>query len=488
VKKTTPLIAALIGALALTGGCVDREKQVLAAQTEKVIGDPTVSVSLGSAVTKTLVQTDDVTGNITTADDTEIGAKQSGRIVAVYVRDGDSVSAGEIVARQDTVQLRAQLRQAIGQLQAAQGAEAQAKANAAFGPQRSSAAVLQAQAALRSAKAALAKELAGARPEERAQAQANLDAAKTNLDTAKKDLARKQALVAEGALAKTTLDLAQNAYATALQQYNNALQAELETEHGNRQEDVDVANEAVRQANESLKSAQASQRLDVTFNDAVRSADAQVESARALVEVAKANLSDADIRAPFSGKISGNPVQTGTVVGSGGTVARLIGGQGAYFEGDVPEEVIDSVKIGAPIEVSVDALPQHHFSGTVAAVNPLGSDIGRQFKVRITLAGDLAGVRANMFAHGKLVVKSVPDAVVVPSTAVLGTGSNQYVYTVEGNKAKKLKVTTGLLVKDEVQVSGIAAGTMVVVYGQTNLIEGTPVKVVDQNGTTPKPA
>ena len=475
----------ILVAAVLATGCVDRAKQAQAKVTEALVLDKTVHVALASAAIKTLSQTLDITGNLTTADDVQIGAKQAGRITSVFVKDGDAVSAGQVVAEEDTTQLREQLRTALGQLAGARAALAQAQSNKAYGPAKSSAAVRQAQAAVRSAQASLAKAQAGARPEERAQTKANLEASKANLDLAKRDLDRKKALVDEGALAHTSLDQAQSTYTAAMQSYTNALQAELETERGNRSEDIDVAHEAVRQAQEQLSTARTTQKLDITWDQAVESAQAQVASAQAQVDLARSNLGDATIRAPFSGRISGIPMQAGTVVSPGTAVARLVGGAGAYFEGQVPENMVKYAKPGQTVSIRVDAAGTGTYTGVVAGVNPMGNQIGRFFTVRITLAGNLAGLKSNMFAHGTLPIQTAVEATVVPSDAVIVVDHASFVFTVSNKKAKRVPVVRGIQVGEEQQISGLPSGTLVVVKGQASLAEGTPV-AVDGQADAPK--
>lgn len=470
------LVYLALAAVLLTG-CVDRTKQAQAKVTEALVLDKAVHVALAPARTKSLTETLDVTGNLTTADDTQIGAKQAGRITAVYVKDGDAVSAGQVIAEEDATQLREQLRTALGQLAGAKAMLAEAESNKAYGPARSLAAVRQAQAAVRAAQATLAKEVAGARPEERAQTKANLSAAKDNLDIAKRDLDRKRALVDQGALARTSLDQAENTYTSAMQSYTNALQAELETERGNRVEDIDVAKEAVRQAQEQLTNARATQKLDVTLDQAVESARAQVESAQAQVDLAKSNLADATIRAPFGGRISGIPLQAGTVVSSGTAIAHLVSSSGAYFEGQVPENMVRYAKPGTAVAVRIDSAGSGAYPGVVAAVNPVGNQIGRFFNVRITLLGNLAGLKTNMFARGSLPIHTAHDATVVPTDAVIVQDQTAYVFTVHDKKAKRVPVVRGIQVGEEQQISGLPAGELVVVRGQTSLSDGTPVVV-----------
>jgi RND family efflux transporter MFP subunit len=477
---TAIILAAIIG----VSGCVDRAKQEQAKVVDKLVLDKTIHVAVADPSIKTLTQTLDITGNLTTADDVLIGAKQAGRITAIYVRDGDPVSAGQVIGEVDTTQLREQLRQSQGQLDAARATLAQAQSNKAYGPAKSSAAVKQAQAGVRSAEASLKKAKAGDRPEQRAQTQANLEAAKANRDIAKRDLDRKKALVDEGALARTSLDTAENTYAAAMQQYTNALQAELESERGNRPEDIEVADEAVRQAQDQLASARAAQKLDITLDQAVQNAQAQVGSAQASVDLARSNMADAVVRAPFSGRISGNPIQTGTVVSSGTTVAHLIGGEGAYFEGQIPEASVKNAKPGTPVSVTVDAVSGRTFQGYVAAVNPLGNQIGRFFTVRVMLKGDLAGLKSNMFAHGSLPVKTAANATVVPAEAVLVKNGKASVYTVENGKAKQIPVVQGVQVGDEQQIIGLPTGTKVIVKGQASVNDGDQVAIDNGQGTT----
>ncbi|MHB8636025.1 MAG: efflux RND transporter periplasmic adaptor subunit [Fimbriimonadaceae bacterium] len=461
---------------------MDRTKQAQAKVTEALVLDKTVHVALAPATTKTLSLTLDITGNLTTADDVLVGAKQAGRITGVFVKDGDPVSTGQVIAEEDATELREQLRTALGQLAGAHAALDQARSNRAYGPAKSSAAVRQAQAALRSAQANLAKVQAGARPEERAQTKANLDAAKANLDIDKRDLDRKQALVDAGALARTSLDQAQSTYAAAMQSYTNALQAELLSERGNRVEDVDVAREAVRQAQDQLSSARTTQKLDVTLEDSVQSALAQVSADQAQVDLARSNLADATIRAPFAGRVSGNPVPAGTVVSAGTAVAHLVGGGGAYFEGQVPENMVKYAKVGQVVPVRVDAVSGATYQGVVAGVNPLGNQIGRFFTVRITLAGNLAGLKSNMFAHGTLPIKTANSATVVPADAVVVIDHAAYVFTVSNKKAKRVPIIRGIQVGEEQQIIGLPPGTLVVVKGQASLSDGMPVAIDSESG------
>jgi RND family efflux transporter MFP subunit len=478
-------------------GCVDRGAQAQAKKTAERANDPVHPVVTTPLATGLIQQTQEITGEITTSEDSTVGPKNSGKIVAVFVNDGDHVTAGQLLATQDTSTLIAQqnvamanLSQARAAVLSAQSGLEQAIENLKIGPSKSTSAVLQAQAGVRSAQAALDKLLNGARPEERRQADATLASAKSNMETQKKELDRIKTLVDQGALAGTKLDAQQATYDAAKATYDSAYESVRLMQIGNRQEDIDAARDAVRSAQETLATARANKRLDPILQQQVDAARATLDSARAQVTGAQAQLAvatqaiaDAQIKAPFDGRVSGKPVQPGTVLAAGGTVARIIGKSGIYFDGQVPSDAIATVALGAPVSISVDAYPGKLYTGKIAAINPLGSEYGRQFSARVEILGDVANLKPGMFARGEVVVKSIPNATIVPLAAVVSKTDGKVLFTVTDGKAHALPITQGIIKGDQVQVIGVPAGTPIVVKGQTSLIEGTPVRI-DSGSTT----
>ncbi len=473
--KKSSLLIGLALAVALTG-CVNRQAQKQSAQTEKMLANPTVAVEVQPASVQSISKTIEVTGSIVAADDAQVGAKIGGKITAVFVRDGDEVQPGEVLATLDSSAQRAQYDQAVSQEMAARSALAQAQYNQKYGPLKSIAALHQAQSQLNSAQENLKKLLAGARPEERRQADANLAAAKVNLATAESNLRRIQSLVDQGALAKNQLDSAKNSYSAAMQQYQNALQAVLINRNGARPEDIQVARDAVKQAQDQVASAKAQKSLDVLYAEQVASARAQLQSAMAQVAQAQISLGDATVRAPFKGHVSGKPLQIGTVVAAGTSIVHLVGISGSYFDGQVPENYINEIKVGMPVTVSINALGSQTLAGHVAAINPVGGNVARLFSVRVQVDGNIPGMLPNMFATASLPVKTASNAVLVPTDAIVTVNGKQGIFTVQDGKAHMIPITEGISNSHEVQAIGLPANTPVIVKGQLNVSEGIPVQ------------
>ena len=164
-----------------TTGCVNRDAQAEAAKTKEILSDVSVPVGITTLAESTFVEGLDITGALSSSEDVTIGAKMTGRLIAVYVKDGDSVTSGQLLAKQETVEFDARLNQARAQEQSAVSQLKQAISDAEEAPKRSNANVRAARAQLAQAEAQLLKAKNGARAEEKRQASASLASAKVNL-------------------------------------------------------------------------------------------------------------------------------------------------------------------------------------------------------------------------------------------------------------------------------------------------------------------
>jgi len=486
----------IAGLALLSSGCVDRQAQKESKATEQIVNNPVKSVNVQAAKTDTVTEDVEVTGDVTASDDTTIGSKQNNRVVNVLVKDGDTVSKGELLATMDDTSAQAQLRQAQAQVATAVAAMASARSqlaqatqNLVVGPHRSTVAVLLARAQVDASKHGLDKVVNGARPEERRQAVANMESAKANLDLQQKQLERTKKLVDEGALSGQSYDTQKASYDQALAQYKSAQEAVNINQNGSRPEDIDSAKAQLQQAIEGLKNAEDQKKLDPLLKDQVDAANAQIESARAQLESARAQIqianqaiADTKVYAPFAGRVSGRPIQAGAVAGANTAIVRIVSSEGIYFNGQIPSNNIDKIATGMPVRIHVDGLPNDLSSGKIVGVNPLADSVGRLFSVRVQIDSSPAALKPGMFARGTVAIRTIHDAVVVPTVAIQSRGDERYVFIVVGDKAKQVKVITGLTKDDLTQIkSGLSAGANVVISGQEDLVDGSKVSV---KGTT----
>ena len=155
------------------------------------------------------------------------------------------------------------------------------------------------------------------------------------------------------------------------------------------------------------------------------------------------------------------------------------------FEAPVPSRDIAKVKLGAPVELGIDALPGARVSGRIARVEPLVDERTRSFQVVVEVPGR-PGLVGGLFARAAVRVGQVEGALVVSPAALVRDGSDPTraeVFVVRGGKAEKVAVTLGVEAPDGVQAtSGLLAGDQVVLDPPSALASGAPVEVRNERG------
>ncbi|MGE0153567.1 MAG: efflux RND transporter periplasmic adaptor subunit [Reyranellaceae bacterium] len=207
-------------------------------------------------------------------------------------------------------------------------------------------------------------------------------------------------------------------------------------------------------------------------------AAAALSTARAESQLARARLEKATIRAPFAGTVGLSSVTPGRFVAVGERIVNLESITPIKVDFRIPENFLPQLRIGQTIAVAVDAFPQAAFQGTVYAMDPLVDVNGRAVKLRARIPNDDATLKPGLFARVSLTLEQRPNAMLVPEAAIVPQGNNQYVYRVEGDKARYVKIRTGERRNAQVEVlEGLSVGDVIVVAGQVKLFDGAAVKV-----------
>ena len=198
---------------------------------------------------------------------------------------------------------------------------------------------------------------------------------------------------------------------------------------------------------------------------------------RTSYEMAKFELEQAVITAPFDGVVANLESRSFNRPDASKPFCRVIGSGGMEVAFKVLESELPLVKRGDKVEVAPFAGTAGSCSGTVSEINPLVDENG------------LVGVRAKINGGAKLfdgmnvrvsVKRSVPDQFVVPKTAVVMRTGKQVVFTLRDGRAMWNYVTTGLENMTEYTVTGdgLDEGVQVIVTGNVNLAHEAPVKVI----------
>ncbi len=441
-------------------------------------------VPIETAVINTgdMEQTVEVTGNITALDKVTLSSKVAGRLAAMYVREGDRVRAGQVVAMLDQDDARHSLDSAQEGLRSAIARLAQAKTTRNVTKIQTDSAIEQAQAALRSAEAKLTVVKNPARSQDRMVAENRVAAAKAGLDNKEADFRRNKQLLEKGAISQATFDLAQTQYVIAQTDLKSA-QDQLDLiKEGGRSEDVTSAQAAVDTARQGLRAAKANAAQNLLREDDVRSAQAAVGQAGATVALAQQQLSYTSIKSPISGQVSSRMADAGQVVSPGQALADVVNMGSVYLKGDVSEKKVVNVNPGQPVRVRVDAIGDRVFNGTVAEVFPSGSEQSRNFMVRIAINDKSPAIKPGMFARGDVVTGIHRNVILVPKDAIEQSSGASKVFVIvddkEAFKAVRCDVVALAENTDYVEIASpnsLKAGDVVATAGRQNLSDGVKV-------------
>ncbi len=293
-------------------------------------------------------------------DDSAVAAKITGKILEVTVREGDSVSAGQVIARLDDAQVRAREDQARAAL-----ADAQAKAQAA----RDQIQVLQEQL----------------RQNELQTTQSSTDAegrvrqAEADLAASEADLTQQQAALR---LAEFNRDAYTRLAKTGAVSQQQGLQSEVQADQqaavvAAAQRKVESSRGALTTAqanldNPKIRGAQSAGtgRQIAEQESQVAAAKAETDQAQAQLAQAQADRSDLTVVAPFSGTVLTRAAEPGEVIQAGTAIVTLLDLSKVYLRGFVPEGQIGEVKVGQPAHIFLDSNPNQPLDGSVLRVDP----------------------------------------------------------------------------------------------------------------------
>lgn len=148
---------------------------------------------------------------------------------------------------------------------------------------------------------------------------------------------------------------------------------------------------------------------------------------------------------------------------------------------NISETYYSKVKVGMPVDVTIDVFEDETFSGRVSLVYPTIDERTRTFTVEIKLANNNSKVRPGMFARTTINFGSEKN-IVVPDRAIIKQSGSalQYVYVHNNGTVSYKPVELGQRLGNEYEIlSGLQDGDQVVIAGQTRLVDGAKVKVVE---------
>ncbi len=214
-----------------------------------------------------------------------------------------------------------------------------------------------------------------------------------------------------------------------------------------------------------------------------QTAKARAGAAQAVLGAQQLRGRQTRVLAPDGGVISARTATVGAVVPTGAELFRLIRQGRLEWRAEVTSSELGRIKVGTP--VSVRPAGGGELRGRVRMVAPSVDPLTRSALVYVDLpASGRSSAKAGMFARGEFDLGAT-EALTIPQRALLVRDGFNYVFRLGGDmRVSQLKVQTGRLAGERVEVvSGLSADARIVVNGAGFLNDGDLVRVSQENGS-----
>lgn len=206
-------------------------------------------------------------------------------------------------------------------------------------------------------------------------------------------------------------------------------------------------------------------------------ADVDLSNIRADMDLLNAQIAKTELRAPFNGRLGLRNISLGAYVSPSTMVVSLQDMSHLKLDIYVPEKYAGVIQIGDIMQCAVAGI-SHPFNAKVIALEPQIDEMTRNLKVRALIEHADPKLVPGAYVKVDLKLKEIPDAIMIPSNAIIPDDRATKVVITDSSKAKFIPVEIGVRTPDEVQVvSGIRPGDTVLITGLLQVKPKMPVKI-----------
>lgn len=166
------------------------------------------------------------------------------------------------------------------------------------------------------------------------------------------------------------------------------------------------------------------------------------------------------------------------------------------LQATVPERHSAVIQVNQPVDLQVEAFPGQVFQGIVARVNPVIDRTNRTFQIEIHVPNEDRKLRAGSFVRAAIATRVEASVPTVPEEALVRFAGVTKIFVVRDNHAYEIKVEPGVRlevngpkrVENWFEVSTtLPAETQVVTSGQSQLYDGSPIRIREESKNEPRP-
>jgi len=204
-----------------------------------------------------------------------------------------------------------------------------------------------------------------------------------------------------------------------------------------------------------------------------------LQQAKADLELAQLSVSYTQVKAPFSGRIVLRHVDVGANVTQGTPLFEIMDFEPLLVKIHIPSERLGLVAPGQPLRLTRGD-GNENLQAKVRLVSPIVDPGTGTVKVTAEIHQYPMHVRPGDFVQAYVMTDRRASALKVPSVAVFEEQGRKILYVVEDQKAVRRVVQTGYVDDAMTEIlSGITAEDLIIIKGQRNLRDGSPVEILE---------
>ncbi len=426
-------------------------------------------------------------GTVQPVQTVNISPKTPGRLLQLFVEQGDVVVRGQRLAVMDNRDIYAEGMQAQARFDETIARYRELQAQIPTEIRQLESEVNQAQSRIAQARSQLAiaqdrlQEAQARIPRNIDQVRAQLKAAESKLKLAENRVKRNQDLIEEGVISQDRFDEVSNDYLNAKANLIESLgkldqtQETASPEIGQIQQQIEQLKSAIEESYRALEGKVAAlEQRQFTAKSSLNSLKAVAAAAQADLERVKIQYQDTIITAPFPGTITQKfatpgsfvtPTTSASSTASATSTSILSLARGLEVVAKVPEVDIPTLKIGQPAQIIADAYANAKFAGKVIRIAPeaIVENNVTSFEVTVGLMTGKEELRSKMNVDVTFVGEQLTDALTVPTVSIVSlAGKTGVMVPGVDNQPKFQPVAIGVVVDNKTQIlSGLEQGNRV---------------------------
>ena len=203
-----------------------------------------------------------------------------------------------------------------------------------------------------------------------------------------------------------------------------------------------------------------------------------LKQAQSMTEISKSNLQKCNLLSPVSGYVGKRNIETGMSALRASAPFEIVEINKVYIKIPVPENEIGMLKKGMKAHITVSALNDMQFTGSVKNIGIVANTFSRTYDVKILVNNPDLLLKPGMVCDVKIDAGKQKQKILVSTKSVsVDDKGKTFVYIVNKNKdIIKQEVRTGAYCNNKVEIlEGLTQGDLIVKSGQQKIIYNKPV-------------